>query len=157
MLEAHSGVVAFVGAGGKKTLMFHIADSHPGGVAITATAHIERLPKRYRQALVIEGEQMMEHVLALRGKRVVAFAHPSELTARYAGVSDAELARIVREGGFDVCLVKSDGARGRLIKAPAEHEPLLPAQTTVVIPVVSARVLGRSLSDKVAHRAASRL
>jgi probable selenium-dependent hydroxylase accessory protein YqeC len=152
-LEAQVGLVCFVGAGGKKTLMFHIADHHSGRVAITATAHIEHLPKRYREALVVSADDLVEQVIALRHQRVVAFARPSELAGRYAGVADDELQRLMRDGGFAVCVVKSDGARGRYIKAPAAHEPPLPRHARLVVPVVSARALGRPLSGKVAHRA----
>ena len=37
LLEARSGIVCAVGAGGKKSLLQHLATTHPGRVAITAT------------------------------------------------------------------------------------------------------------------------
>lgn len=152
-LQARSGIVSFVGAGGKKSAMFRIADAHPGRVGITATAHIERFPRRYRDASVLGGgEDLHARVVALRDARVVAFAKNCDLPGRHAGVSDEDLQRLYVEGGFDVCVVKADGARGRLIKAPAEHEPPIAACSTVVVPVVSARTIGRPLSGKIAHR-----
>ncbi len=152
-LNAREGIVSFVGAGGKKSAMFRIADAHPGRVAITATAHIERFPRRYRDASVLAGgEDLYERVFALRNARVVAFAKSCDLPGRHAGVTDEELRRLYVDGGFDVCVVKADGARGKLIKAPAEHEPPIAACTTVVVPVVSARALGQPLSEKIAHR-----
>ncbi|MGQ0656964.1 MAG: selenium cofactor biosynthesis protein YqeC [Chromatiales bacterium] len=153
LFEARRGVIAFVGAGGKKTIMLRIAEAHAGRVAITATAHIERLPQRYRQAFVVaDGEVLYDRVMALQLERVVGFAKPSEQVGRYAGVTDEELLRLYREGRFEVCLVKSDGARGRLIKAPDEHEPPISAYATAIVPVLSARVIGMPLSDRVAHR-----
>lgn len=152
-LNAREGIVSFVGAGGKKSAMFRIADAHPGRVAITATAHIERFPRRYRDASVVAGgEDLYARVLALRNARVVAFAKSCDLPGRHAGVSDEELRRLYVDGGFDACVVKADGARGKLIKAPAEHEPPIAACTTVVVPVVSARAFGQPLSEKIAHR-----
>ncbi len=152
-LHADAGVISFVGAGGKKSAMFRIADGHPGRVAITATAHIERFPRRYRDASVLaDGEELHTRVCALRSARVVAFAKSCDLPGRHAGIADEELQRLYVDGGFDVCVVKADGARGKLIKAPAEHEPPIAACTTVVVPVVSARVIGQPLSEKVAHR-----
>lgn len=152
-LQARLGVVSFVGAGGKKSAMFRIADAHPGRVAITATAHIERFPRRYRAASVLaDGEDLHARVCAMRDARIVAFAKSCDLPGRHAGVSDEDLQRLYVAGGFDVCVVKADGARGKLIKAPAEHEPPIAACTTVVVPVVSARALGQPLSEKIAHR-----
>ena len=152
-LKARKGVVSFVGAGGKKSTMFRIADAHPGRVALTATAHIERFPRRFREAAVIgAGEDLMAGIRDMQSARVVSFAHDCDLPGRYAGMSDAELKAILAEGEFDVCLIKADGARGRLIKAPAEHEPALSAHTTSVVTVVSARAIGMALNDKLAHR-----
>jgi probable selenium-dependent hydroxylase accessory protein YqeC len=152
-LHARSGIVSFVGAGGKKSAMFRIADAHPGRVAITATAHIERFPRRYRDSSVLaEGDELHARVCALRNSRIVAFARSCDLPGRHAGVSDEELQRLYVDGGFDVCLVKADGARGRVIKAPAEHEPPISRYTTTVVSVVSARAIGMPLSEKLAHR-----
>jgi molybdenum cofactor cytidylyltransferase len=42
----------------------------------------------------------------------------------------------------------------RPFKAPADYEPVIPASTTVVTPVVGLDVLGRPLNDETVHRAA---
>lgn len=152
-LNARHGRICFVGAGGKKSLMFHLADTHPGRVALTATAHIERVPQRFRAAFVVaEGEALQQQVREMRAPRVVAFAKPCELPGRFGGVSDEELERLYRDGGFEACFIKADGARGRLIKAPAAHEPALSRHARVIVPVVSAAVIGQILSEKIAHR-----
>ena len=44
-LEARSGLVCFVGAGGKKTILYRLGAAHPGRVGITATVHISFFPK----------------------------------------------------------------------------------------------------------------
>lgn len=60
--------------------------------------------------------------------------------------------RIQAEADFDVILVKADGARNRWIKAPNEVEPQIPNDATTVVPVVSARAIGKRLSERIAHR-----
>jgi probable selenium-dependent hydroxylase accessory protein YqeC len=55
-------------------------------------------------------------------------------------------------GRFDITLVKADGARMRLIKAPNPDEPLLPEGVATILPIVSARVFGKPLSARIAHR-----
>jgi probable selenium-dependent hydroxylase accessory protein YqeC len=158
VLAVERGVVCFVGAGGKKTLMFHLAAGHDGRVGITATAHIEHFPRRLAaRVLVDNGPDLIERLAAERGPeaaRCVAFAKPCEIRGRYAGLSDDELQQAAHNAGFDLIVVKADGARSRLIKAPAAHEPALPAHRDLVVPVVSARVLGKALTEKVAHRPA---
>ena len=44
VFEADSGIISCIGAGGKKSIMFRLAEAHNGRVGITATAHIEFFP-----------------------------------------------------------------------------------------------------------------
>src|SRR5207247_6698849 len=46
----------------------------------------------------------------------------------------------------------ADGARHRMIKAPAEHEPVIPVQTNVALLLMSAKAMNQPLSDSIAHR-----
>ncbi|MCC6802978.1 MAG: putative selenium-dependent hydroxylase accessory protein YqeC [Anaerolineae bacterium] len=47
----------------------------------------------------------------------------------------------------DVLLIEADGARGLPLKAPYEHEPVIPPETTLVIPIASLSVLGQPLDS----------
>lgn len=49
-------------------------------------------------------------------------------------------------------IVEADGARGRPLKAPAEHEPLVPSFTNIVVPVVGAAGIGQPLNETWVHR-----
>ncbi|MFO1435264.1 MAG: selenium cofactor biosynthesis protein YqeC [Gammaproteobacteria bacterium] len=152
-LGIDKGIVSFVGAGGKKSAMMRIAESYPGRVAITATAHIERFPRRYRDCSVLaDGEALYAGVRALRNSRVVAFAQSCDMPGRHAGVASDDLLTLFNEGEFDLCVVKADGARGRVIKAPAEHEPPVSPHSHLVVGVVSARAIGMPLTENLAHR-----
>ena len=154
-LDARTGLVCFVGAGGKKTTMYRLADMHPGRVGITATAHIPFFPKTLKVAKVIAPEgDILPRVLSelSHHQDKVAFAQPSEKHGRFAGLEPSLVGRIQAEAGFDVLLIKADGARSRWIKAPNDIEPQIPPTTRIVIPVVSARAIGEKLSEKIAHR-----
>ena len=48
--------------------------------------------------------------------------------------------------------IANDGARMRLVKAPAEDEPALPACCTTVVPILSALAIGEPLTARIAHR-----
>ena len=80
------------------------------------------------------------------------FARPSEKHGRFAGVATALVSVVHAEAGFDVTLVKADGARSRWIKAPNDAEPRIPSDADTVICVASARAIGQPLSDRIAHR-----
>jgi probable selenium-dependent hydroxylase accessory protein YqeC len=52
----------------------------------------------------------------------------------------------------DLVLVEADGARGRSLKLPAPHEPVIPSASTLVIVVAALDVLGEPLAEDRVHR-----
>ncbi len=154
LLNARAGLVCLVGAGGKKTTQYHLATAHSGRVGITSTVYTQYFPKRLNATEVVRDVETIVPavVQAAATARVIAFAHPSAKPQRFAGLSPSLVTRIHQAGGFDLTLIKCDGARGRRIKAPNASEPLIPEAAATVIPVVSARVVGQALSEYIAHR-----
>ncbi|MCG8378573.1 MAG: putative selenium-dependent hydroxylase accessory protein YqeC [Proteobacteria bacterium] len=153
IFNAHSGVVCCVGAGGKKTTMFQLANAHSGKVGITATAHIEYFPKTLAATNYIGTEdELLEAIKNDNSSKTIAFARPSERFGRRAGINPEMVQTFKEAGRFDLMLIKADGARSRFIKAPAKHEPPIPDVTTTVIPIISAKVIGMNLTEKIAHR-----
>lgn len=153
LLEARSGVVCAVGAGGKKSLLRWLAAAHSGRVALTATVFITHVPEEAGFTVVVAQDADLPDAVARAGAALrVAYACPSEKPDRWAGASAASIERIHREGGFAATYVKADGARMRWVKAPADEEPALPACCTTVLPVVAARCIGEPLDERVAHR-----
>lgn len=153
VFNAQSGVVCCVGAGGKKTTMFRLAEAHPGRVGITATAHIEFFPRSLKATNYIgEERELFDAIEKDKTSMAIAFAKPSERFGRRAGVSLDSIQRFKDIGNFDLLVIKADGARGRFIKAPAEHEPAITSCADTVIPILSARIIGLPLRDDIAHR-----
>lgn len=153
-LEARTGIVCAVGAGGKKTTLYRLLDSHPGAIGLTATAMTTPPPGRRLDTRLIDSpEALLEAVpQAAAAHRRVGYACPSEKSGRVAGLPPEAVAEIHAAGGFDVTLVKADGARMRGIKAPREDEPLTVPGCQTVIFVVSAGVMGHPLDETIAHR-----
>lgn len=154
LLQAGAGLVCAAGAGGKKTTLFRLARLHPGRVGLSATVPSLRAPRKIGAVELVAPEaELLARVPALaREHRKVAFAQPSGKPGRVAGLSPQGVADCHRDGGFDVTLVKADGARMRGVKAPREGEPVYPPGTTTVLYLVSAAVLGQPLDEAVAHR-----
>lgn len=153
LLEVRSGIVCAVGAGGKKSLLRHLALSHPGRVAITATVFTTYFQENIGFAVAIEEEERLPAAVAqLDPARSVAYACPGDKPGRRAGASAAIIEQIHREQGFEATYVKADGARMRLVKAPADEEPALPPGCTTVLPIVSALAIGEPLTGRIAHR-----
>lgn len=152
LFHAREGTVCFVGAGGKKTAMYRLAREHHGRVGLTTSAHIEHFPRSLEASrYVVEEDALLPLLKNDMDSRIIAFATPFTRAGHHAGINPERMAEFRTAGRFDLLLIKADGARGRYIKAPKESEPPLPVADTV-IPVVSARAIGKALSDKVAHR-----
>lgn len=153
VLGIERGIVAAVGAGGKKSLLYAIAAEAPGPVAWTATVHTPRPPRWTGMEINIEpAEELIRQAGIESGARVRAFLQPAAKTGRVAGLAPEQVEALHAAGGFDLTLVKADGARMRGIKAPRSGEPVLPQSTAKVLVIVSAAVLGQPLDERIAHR-----
>jgi probable selenium-dependent hydroxylase accessory protein YqeC len=153
LLDARCGIVCAVGAGGKKSLLAHLATTHPGRVAITATVFTTYFQEHLGFAVAIdEDARLPARVASLDPARSVAYACPGDKPGRRAGASAATVERIHRECGFAATYVKADGARMRMVKAPADDEPALAQGCTTVVPILSARAIGEPLTPAIAHR-----
>lgn len=148
-------VVAVAGAGGKTTLVYRLAEeARRSGlrVLVTATTHMGTLPEATTGPVFIEAdgdpEPGLERELSrgglvtLLGRRV----RPDKLE----GVRPERVDHLARCA--DVILVEADGARGRSLKTPAEHEPVVPLSTTLLVVVAALDVLGQPLAEAHVHR-----
>ncbi len=153
LLAGRTGIICAVGAGGKKSVLQHLAIANPGRVALTASITTTYYQERLGFGVAIADEtQLPQRVAALHEHRKIAYARPIDKVERRGGVSGATIERIHAEGGFSATYVKADGARMRWIKAPADDEPVIPSGCTTVIPVLSALAIGQRLTERVAHR-----
>lgn len=148
-------LVAFVGAGGKKTAMARLvedADERGLAAGYTTTTHVPPpdLP------VVVSEPETLEPALESQAPPV-AFARewvdqPERADRKLRGYEPAVVDWLHRTRRFDWLLVKADGARRRGFKAPGPDEPALPRNTTHLVAVASVGVVGKPLSDDHVHR-----
>jgi probable selenium-dependent hydroxylase accessory protein YqeC len=153
-LLAGNRLVAVAGAGGKKSTMYALASHCAGRAGLTTTVNCPFPPAELGARRVIgEEATLLEAVRAIpRESRRVFFARPGKHVDWAGGIRADLVTQIHAAQVFDLLLVKADGARHRLIKAPAADEPIYPPGTELVLYLVSAHVLGRRLNAGVAHR-----
>lgn len=146
-LQAGAGTICVVGAGGKKSTLFALADRLDRAV-VTASVRIPIFDGRVASVTVTD-----DPVKAVRA----ADAWPVGVVAernedRYEGYDPAVVDELGSAGVAEAVLVKADGARTRWLKAPGDHEPRLPRGADVVVPVASVKVVGETLDDEHVHR-----
>jgi probable selenium-dependent hydroxylase accessory protein YqeC len=157
LLAAHRGLVCVVGAGGKKTTLYRLVEAHLAArtarIGLTCTVAMAPPPPWLGTPVIEEPSRLACAFDDLgRNRPVTVYAQPSLKPGRIGGLPPDVPARLHHEGGFEVTLVKADGARMRWIKAPAAGEPVLPSGVTTVLALVSAKIFGQPLTEAVAHR-----
>lgn len=157
-LDARQGIIAVVGAGGKKTTLHRLIEAHriigTKRIALTATVKMAPAAKSLNIPMIVgDAKGLLPAVQSTLGSNTcVLIAAPSTTSGRLSGIPQELIQPIHDEGMFNVTFVKADGARMRLIKAPNDDEPILPNGTTTILPIVSARVFGKPISSRIAHR-----
>lgn len=131
-------LVAFVGAGGKTTLMLDLAEQLAGrGQVVVVTTTTKMSAQEVGTSRFGEPGPVM--LVRAEGERKVTGPPPDDID------------RIFLETSVDFLLVEADGAQRRPIKAPAAHEPVIPDAATLVVVVVGAAAFGQPIGE-VAHR-----
>jgi molybdenum cofactor cytidylyltransferase len=152
-------VIALTGAGGKSTLLFRLgkelaAAGRPALLTTTTrlwTHQADRAPF----VLISGSEQTLAFELptSLRGYgQALALAGPAGEPGKLAGLPPETICRLAALAEVGVVVVEADGSREHPLKAPAAHEPLVPACATHVIVVAGMAAVGRPLDAATVHR-----
>ena len=151
-------LISIVGAGGKTTTMYTLAGemAHRGKRVITTTTTQIFFPEQGETDTLLFAA---ETSILLR-KIDAAWKDHKNITVTGVPIREDKLAglqleqpyELLTKSGADAVIVEADGARHRMIKAPAEHEPVIPPQTNVALPMMSAEAINQPLSDRIAHR-----
>ena len=151
-------IISLVGGGGKTTLMFTLAkELHDRGskiITTTTTKIFEPAPEQ-TPCLVIEADPAHAIFAAKKGLQRnghVTFAAQRFPGGKIGGVEPQFIATMFQEISADYIIVEADGARMRPLKAPGNHEPVIPSVTTHLIPLVGIDALGRPLDEETAFR-----
>ncbi|HIJ86083.1 MAG TPA: putative selenium-dependent hydroxylase accessory protein YqeC [Desulfuromonadales bacterium] len=156
--EPH-GIVSFVGAGGKTSLLFHLAHQLACSgkrVLTTTTTKIFVPTPDQSHTVIIDADP--EAVIARTSALLSEAGHITAAAARMAesgklqGFAPEAISVLQKSGLFDWILVEADGAARRSLKAPADHEPVIPAETSVLVAVAGLDLIGEPLSEQLVFR-----
>jgi probable selenium-dependent hydroxylase accessory protein YqeC len=149
------GIISLVGAGGKTSLMFRLAhELEKAGerVLTTTTTKIYEPSADQSAGLIVSGSvpTMLKKAQALLQDRLHVTAAAERLPdpAKLRGFAPEMIQDIWNSRLFRWIIVEADGAAGRPLKVPADHEPVIPACTSHLVGVVGLNCAGRRLSDQ---------
>jgi probable selenium-dependent hydroxylase accessory protein YqeC len=151
-------LVALVGGGGKTSLLFALAEElHQGKkLVVTSTTTKVRHREAQRSPCIVftgsvpswkdklcEGLQNHGHVFLARG--------PLD-SGKVDGINPALVNEMYQEGGIDYIVLEADGASGRPVKVPADHEPVIPSSSTKVVAMLGLEAIGKQMGPEVVFR-----
>jgi len=150
--------VALVGAGGKTTLLFALAEElqKTGKLVLTSTTtklwHREAL--RAPCLLFTEKAPSWQSKLdEVFGRGAYAFLAQALLeSGKVQGIAPSFADDIYGEGSMDYLLLEADGAAGHPVKAPSDREPVIPASVTMVVAMLGLEGLGKGMDPEVVFR-----
>ena len=145
-------VAAFVGAGGKTSLLvglgYELAES---GWRVLATATREFPAEQlslYPHAMRYDsGAEAISQALS-EYKFVFLYDNSTWHKGVLSGPRQDWARELLDTVDSDVLLVEADRADGLPLKAPYDDEPRIPAETSLVVPVASLNALGKPLDDE---------
>ena len=161
-------LVALVGAGGKTTTAWRLMNLLVGSgerVIFTTTTRIFR--PRNASLLLTPNPTPAEIAQRLaESPALVLAAAPGEMGDPAQAAHSPYPADPIKLVGLDVkvvndlarklpdvtWLVEADGAKGQLLKAPAEYEPVIPSRSDRITVVAGLDAIGEPLNERTVHR-----
>lgn len=140
-LKEKGHIISFVGAGGKSTWMYRMAEYYSAKgyrVLVTTTTHI-CIPKGDAWVKSLEEAEKRWS----RGKYAVAGEEAEN--GKMSSLEIEKLQNYIKRA--EVVLIEADGAKKMPCKVPAEHEPVLLPESDIVIGVMGLDSLGKPLKE----------
>ena len=150
--------IALVGGGGKTTLMFALAEElRRNGkrvLASTTTKVWHREALEYKKILLVQDEEGWNNKRAggLNSEGPVFVGKSILDSGKVEGIAPSLADDLFHDSDVDYLIVEADGSAGHPLKAPAEHEPVIPSSTTMVVAIMGLEAMGARLDEMAVFR-----
>jgi probable selenium-dependent hydroxylase accessory protein YqeC len=149
------GVISLVGAGGKTSLMFRLASEFAaaGEPVLTTTTTKIMMPTPKQSAQVVLANSLKSvlsraRILLTNHRHIsAALTRLSNFPEKLSGFPPDFVDEIWDSELFRWIIVEADGAAGKSLKVPADHEPVMPPSSKYIIGVVGLKALGKPLDE----------
>ena len=148
-------VIAFIGAGGKTSTLVNLGyELAEAGWRVTATT--TTWMKEDQLVLIPQSVPMEDGVQAISAglnQYRFVFLYDHIRDGEVYGPPPEYISQLMDTLDSDVLLIEADCANGLPLKAPYAREPIIPAETTLVVPTASVSVLGQELNEENVYNA----
>lgn len=143
-------VISFIGAGGKTSTLiglgYELSELNWRVLATTTTTISEDQLALFPHVMRYDaGSQAISQALT---EHQFVFLYDKVWQGKVYGPAVEWTPQLLDSVDSDVLLMEADKSDGLPFKAPYENEPIIPTEASLVVPVVSLSVLGRSFDDE---------
>ncbi|OZV10266.1 hypothetical protein CIW83_21260 [Tissierella sp. P1] len=128
-------MLSFVGGGGKTTTIFELAKEfiflNKKILISTTTKVFTPLKEEYNYLFLKDIDKDFNPLNAT----ITIFGEEIK-NGKLEGISSEKLEEIFARNIFDIILIEADGSKRKPIKAPGNHEPVIPTTSTKTIGVI---------------------
>lgn len=144
-------LISIVGAGGKTTLMFRIANElrMDYKCLVTTTTKIF-VPDREFFDFMAVGNNEFEQLRPVRKNGIYVYGSGINAEKKLMGINLEVLGREISQ--FDFTLVEADGSKRKPVKGWNEEEPVISGKTSKTIGVFSMEAIGKVINESNVHR-----
>ncbi len=153
------GIISFVGAGGKSTLMFRLAEELAKEnlrVLVTTTTKMFKPGKDIFSEILItdSSPDLMDRIKTRFRHSNLLFAAAGYIPGsnKVQGFSRQCIDTLWESGCCQWILTEADGAACKPLKAPADHEPAVPKNTKYLLGLMGLSALGKPADEDHIHR-----
>lgn len=151
-------LVSLVGGGGKTSLLFALADEllqRKRKVVTTTTTKMGQGEARRSPCFITTESQIPwqdELLTGLHEHGHVFLARGLQDSGKVEGVNTSLANEIFQREEIDYIIVEADGSSGCPVKAPAEHEPVIPSSSTIVVAMLGLESIGAPMGPQIVFR-----
>jgi probable selenium-dependent hydroxylase accessory protein YqeC len=150
--------VALVGGGGKTKLMFVLAEelcqAKRRVLTSTTTKIWHRQARNSPYVGFVQSHPAWRDELSeeLKTHGHAFLAHSPLESGKVEGIKPSLADELYQDQELDYVIAEADGAAGRPVKAPAEHEPVIPPSATKVVAMLGLEALGQEMNPEIVFR-----
>jgi probable selenium-dependent hydroxylase accessory protein YqeC len=150
--------VALVGGGGKTSLLFALAEEllqRKKRVVTSTTTKVSHREAKRSPCIVFTGslpswkDKLSE---GLQNHGHVFLARVPLDSGKVDGISPSIANDMYQDGEIDYIIIEADGSSGRPVKVPADHEPVIPSSSTMVVAMLGLEAIGKQIGPEVVFR-----
>ena len=144
-------VICFVGAGGKTTMMFKLAEELRlnNKVLVTTTTKIY-IPLESKYDFICTDKEMLPSYIDIKENGIYILGSGVNKENKILGLDERQLDELAPY--FDYILIEADGAKEKQLKGWNDCEPVIYEKTTKTIGIIDIKSFGMVINEEKIHR-----